>query len=106
MTEIVDGKYEYRFKFQRCDKDGSYWGNSGWFDVVVFSNAYSNALQKAMNITGCNYVRQIECSVRERNLVSMIKCENCGRILAYSGVTQTVEFCEECRGEKKDETQV
>ena len=57
--------YRWHFKFQRCSRDGGYWGNDGWFQISVIAPDYNTALQKAMGATKCNYVRAIETSAEE-----------------------------------------
>jgi len=58
-------KHEFNLKFQECSRDGGYWSGSSWYEVTVYAENYSEALYKAKKITECNYVRAVECKVKE-----------------------------------------
>lgn len=58
-------KLQWSMTFQKCDSCGDYFGNEGRFQVTVFANSKSEAVDKAKKITECEYIRDLKCKVVE-----------------------------------------
>ena len=58
-------KIQWNLTFQKCDCYGGYFGNEDCFDVTVFANSKSEAVDKAKKITECEYIRDLKCKVVE-----------------------------------------
>ena len=58
-------KIQWNLTFQKCDSCGSYYGNEGCFDITVFANSKSEAVDKAKKITECEHIRDLKCKAVE-----------------------------------------
>lgn len=58
-------KIQWNLTFQKCDSNGGFFGNDDWFDVTVFANNKSEAVDKAKKITECKYIRRLQCKAVE-----------------------------------------